>query len=84
MNTQDFDRLLNSIHELAPEAETVHQAAAHVRDHLQAEAGSDASANVARLASCGDFRALLGAYRAGTLSEARRMLVQDHLHACVA
>jgi len=84
MNTQDFDRLLNSIHELAPEAETVHQAAAHVRDRLQAEAGSDAAANVARLANCGDFRALLGAYRAGTLNEARRMLVQDHLHACVA
>ncbi len=37
-----------------------------------------------RLNSCEDFRALADAYREGTLSEARHMLVEDHLHSCVA
>jgi len=37
-----------------------------------------------RLNSCEDFRALADAYREGSLSEARHMLVEDHLHSCVA
>ena len=32
---------------------------------------------------CADVRALLGAYRAGTLSSARQLLVQMHLRDCV-
>ncbi|HEY0710153.1 MAG TPA: zf-HC2 domain-containing protein, partial [Polyangia bacterium] len=35
------------------------------------------------IAGCGDVRALLGAYRAGTLSPARQLLVQMHLRDCV-
>lgn len=34
--------------------------------------------------SCEDFRALFPEYRSGTLSPARRMLVEDHTHECVA
>ena len=36
-----------------------------------------------RLNSCEDFRALADAYREGKLTEARHMLVEDHLHSCV-
>ena len=35
------------------------------------------------IAGCGDVRALLGAYRAGTLSAGRQLLVQMHLRDCV-
>jgi hypothetical protein len=35
------------------------------------------------ITGCGDVRALLGAYRAGTLSAARALLVQMHLRDCV-
>jgi hypothetical protein len=36
------------------------------------------------LNSCEDFRSLADAYREGKLTEARHMLVEDHLHSCVA
>jgi hypothetical protein len=37
-----------------------------------------------RLRSCEDFRSLFADYLAGELSDARRMLVEDHTHACPA
>jgi hypothetical protein len=37
-----------------------------------------------RISGCGDVRALLAAYRAGTLSASRELLVQMHLRDCVA
>jgi hypothetical protein len=36
-----------------------------------------------RITGCADVRALLGAYRAGSLSQARALLVQMHLRDCV-
>ena len=76
MTKQDFDRLLDSIREDGGTTEQAREAAARVRGHL--EGGSELSA--ARLESCGDFRTLFPGYRVGTLTEARRMLVEDHLH----
>jgi hypothetical protein len=82
MNTQDFDRLLDSIRTEAVPEETVREACSRVRTRMEAELGE--SATVERLESCADFRGLFPAYRKQTLSEGRRMLVEDHLHSCVA
>jgi predicted anti-sigma-YlaC factor YlaD len=75
MNRQEFDRLLCSIRESQPDPAAVEAAAARVRARLEpAQAES----------LCYGFRADFAAYRAGRLSEARRMLVEDHLHSCAA
>lgn len=40
--------------------------------------------SVETIRGCEDFQVLLPAYRAGKLSEARALLVKDHLHECIA
>ena len=75
MTNQDFDRLVNSIRDDAPDAEVTRAAADRVREKL----GTPGPKGV-----CAQFRADFDAYRAGKLAEGRRMLVEDHLHSCVA
>ncbi len=85
-----LDQMIDAVRNDVPDPQAVRDAAARVRARLEAEAGgaviSDAglSSSVEHLNSCADFRAVLPAYRSNTLSEARRMLVEDHLHSCVA
>ena len=73
MTNQDFDRLVNSIRDDAPDSETARAAADRVRERLGA--GDE---------FCVQFRADFESYRTGKLAEGRRMLVEDHLHSCVA
>ena len=75
MTDQDFDRLVNSIRDDVPNDETARAAADRVRDRLRT-GGMDEV--------CAHFRADFDAYRAGRLSEGRKMLLDDHLHSCVA
>ncbi|HSP68723.1 MAG TPA: FecR domain-containing protein [Bryobacteraceae bacterium] len=75
MTNQDFDRVLNSIREDLPTAEAARTAAERVREKL----GTAGPGGI-----CSKFRADFEAYRAGPLPEARRMLLEDHLHSCVA
>ena len=75
MTNQDFDHLLNSIREDTPSADTIEAAAQRVHEKL-GTAGPNGL--------CSQFRADFEAYRAGTLPDARRMLLEDHLHSCVA
>lgn len=79
MSNQEFDRLLNSVREDDPGQAVIDAAAERVRARLEMRAVDMGG----RLNSCEDFRALSDAYREGTLTEARRMLVEDHLHSCV-
>ena len=73
MTNQEFDRLVNSIRDDTPDAETARSAADRVHERLGA--GDE---------FCAQFRADFEAYRRGQLAEGRRMLVEDHLHSCVA
>lgn len=87
MSTQNFeresalDRVLAEIREEPIEAEAVEQAAGRVWANLS---GGAQPRLVEHIRSCEDFQALFADYRAGKLSEARRLLVEDHTHACVA
>jgi FecR protein/Protein of unknown function (DUF3352)/Putative zinc-finger len=83
MTNQDFDKVLDSVRNDVPDAAVIEAASARVRTRLAAEAGGP-EVHVEHLNSCADFRALMPGYRAQTLSEARRLLVEDHLHSCVA
>jgi hypothetical protein len=76
MTNQDFDRLVNSVRDDVPNAEVARAAAERVRQHLGVAEGPDEF--------CAQFRADFDVYRAGRLLEGRRMLVEDHLHSCVA
>jgi FecR-like protein len=76
MNNQDFDRLVNSIRDDAPDAEAARAAGDRVRERLGAAQIPDEF--------CAQFRADFDTYRRGQLAEGRRMLVEDHLHSCVA
>ncbi|MGA2271018.1 MAG: FecR domain-containing protein [Bryobacteraceae bacterium] len=59
----------------------IEAAAARVWARL-AEAAPHKSADHIR--GCADFQSLIPEYRAGRLTEARALLLQDHLHQCVA
>ncbi len=74
MTDQDFDHLLSSIREDVPDPGAVREAAERVGKQL-----GSASDDL-----CAQFRADFEAYREGRLAEGRRMLVEDHLHSCVA
>jgi hypothetical protein len=74
VNNEDFDRLVNSVRDDMPNAEVAQAAADRVRERLSAPVSEH----------CAQFRADFEAYRAGRLAEGRRMLVEDHLHSCVA
>jgi FecR protein len=68
------------------------QAIAEIRDEpldpaVIAAAAGRVQAHLAQhtpLRSCADFQALIPEYRAGTLSEARALLLKDHTHECIA
>ncbi len=72
-----FDAILNQIQHEEPETAAVESAAARVWDRISSQTTQPGSL-------CDQFRPYLKEFRAGTLPEAKRTLVQDHLHECVA
>jgi hypothetical protein len=75
-----FDQILNSIQNETPEPAAEAQATERVRGTLF----GPGIAGAEQLKGCEDFRSLFPSYLQKTLSDARRMLLDDHLRECVA
>ena len=74
------DKLEKAIREIRSEAvdpAEVEGAGARVWEKVRA-----ARAEMAPIRDCAGFQSLIPAYRAGEMSEARALLVKDHLHEC--
>jgi ferric-dicitrate binding protein FerR (iron transport regulator) len=83
-NDEILDRAVSEIRDETIEAAVVSQAAERVWARVSAEAAQAASGEPGALRNCADFQALIPDWRAGRLSAARAMLVEDHVHQCPA
>ncbi len=80
-----IDRASSQISDSQPGREQVASAASRVWDHLTADTASAAAiaAEVDEIRGCDDYQALIPAYLAGALPEARKLLLEDHTRECV-
>lgn len=84
-----LDRAVAAVGDETIDSTTERAALDRVRRRLAAETaaetarGAGATADDSRIHGCAGFRELLPAYRAGALTEAKRLLVADHLRECV-
>ena len=84
-----FEEAVAAVRDERIDPETARAAVARVGRRLAAgstEAGSTAAPELGdehRIRGCEGFRALLPAWRAGALTQAKRMLLEDHLRECV-
>ena len=76
-----LDEVIEGIRNETIDPEVVESAAKRVWTRISEEVEPEA---VGAIRSCADFQALIPAYRAGELSEARALLVTDHTHECIA
>jgi hypothetical protein len=81
MNDHKFDQLLSEIRHEKVDDRVVEQAGERVWSSITTPHGTE---NVQRLRSCDDFQTLIPAYLDNDLPEARRLLLEDHVHGCVA
>src|SRR5580698_6739617 len=83
MKNDKFERLLSDIRNEQVDDQVVAQAGERVfRSIAGAAPTADLSSHTLR--GCQDFQALVPGYLEKTLAPARAMLVEDHVHACVA
>jgi hypothetical protein len=85
MRRHDEMRLRTAVQALqgeAPDAAQLDDAAKRVAGRLGIDVMEDSAVDT--IESCGDVQHLLASYRAGTLSGARRLLIDDHLRDCGA
>src|SRR3954466_5411582 len=83
MKNEKFDRLLSTIRNENVDEKVVAQARDRVWNSM-AESATISPASPHILRSCEDFRTLMPDYLAKQLAPARALLLEDHVHACVA
>jgi hypothetical protein len=77
---EDFlDLLVDDIRNEPVESAIVEERSRRVWDRIAKQASHSN-----RLSTCADFQALIPAYRDGSITPGRRMLLDDHTHQCVA
>ena len=81
-NPEQFDEAIASLRHQHVDDEAVQAAGERVWTRMANSAAL--VENVEHIRSCEDVRALLPAYRTNALVAARALLVEDHLHECVA
>jgi len=82
-----LDEIIAEVREENLAEPEIEHAADRVWDHLCLEYVAPQpgpTPGVEKIRGCADFQALMPVYLAGNLSSARSLLMQDHLHACVA
>jgi hypothetical protein len=82
MKNEKFDRLLSAIRNEQVDDKVVAQAAGRAWNSIAGTPVADASTH--KLRSCEDFQALIPQYLGKQLAGARALLLEDHVHACVA
>ncbi len=82
MSDHKFDRLLSEIRNERVDESVVAQAGERVWSAMTASPAAELGLHALR--SCEDFQALIPAYLDENLANARRLLLEDHLHQCVA
>lgn len=76
-----FEEIIDSIVNDQPDQKAASAAAERVRRNLFAAAGAAQVAG--RIQSCDDYCGLIPAYMQRTLSDSRRMLLDDHIRECI-
>src|ERR1051326_9023898 len=79
-----LDHALTALRAEQPDQETMNAAGERVWQRVSQEAAFPSTAQVVSIRGCEDVRALLPQYRTGQLAPARALLVESHLHECVA
>lgn len=81
----DLDEAISAIRQDTPDSTGIRAAAERVREQLEGAApgGITGIEGNQPIRTCAAFRALIPGYRAGSLSPARRSLLEDHVHECV-
>ncbi len=80
---EQLDRALSALRAEQPDGATMSAAGGRVWQRISQEVAT-ASGQMESIRGCADVRTLLLQYRDGTLSAARALLVESHLHECVA
>jgi hypothetical protein len=83
MSNRKFDQLLSDIRNENVDDRAASEAGERVWKSIAAKSAAELGSS-RRLQTCEDFEAIIPAYLNESLPETRRMLLEDHLHQCVA